>query len=236
MKKLTLLYQVLGYHFKNPLLLEEALTHPSVSLTHRNRDRVKNYERLEFLGDGVLGLIIAELLFYDNPDENEGGLAKRQSALVRGETVAQIASTLGIGEFIIMTEGEESMGGRNNANNMENTLEAIIGAIYLDGGLDPAKQFILTHWQPVAQTIKEPPKDPKTLLQEWAQYRGLPIPGYRTVTVKGPSHAPLFTIEVSVEGYPPIQATGATKKVAEKAAANLLFSSLIAHEPATSTS
>lgn len=222
-KNFEALQQTLGYTFENIQLLEKALTHPSLSRLRGTGKKLFNYERLEFLGDGVLGLIIAELLFSLFKDENEGALAKRHAALVRGETVTAIAIELSIGEHILMAEGEEQTGGRQNASNLENTLEALIGAMYLDGGLEIVKAFVLQHWTPKAQAMKKPPKDPKTALQEWAQARKLPIPEYKAIKTEGPAHLPLFTIEVSVKGQEKLQATGKSKKLAEKKAATAML-------------
>lgn len=214
---------ILGYHFQNKKLLEEALTHPSISLQKAEKDIIFNYERLEFLGDSVLSLIVAELLINKYPIEREGALAKRHSGLVHGEALAIIAENIGIGAFIMMTCGEDASGGRHNRSNMENTLEAIIGAIYMDGGIEPAKTFIKKHWEKSIDDMIEPPKDAKTALQEWAQGRGLPIPLYEVVKTTGPAHEPHFIVRVVVEGIEPMQAEGTSKKKAEKLAAESLL-------------
>lgn len=220
------LMDALHYHFKNPDLLREALTHPSVS-----SERVAlNYERLEFLGDSVLGLAVAEFLLLEYPHEVEGDIARRHAALVCGQAVSDIARALNLGEYMIMTDGEQNAGGRQNAANLENTLEAIIGALYLDGGLVPVQELVRQYWHPRAATMKEPPKDPKTALQEWAQGRGRPIPVYRVIDSQGPSHAPVFTIQVEVEGCPSFQAQAGSKRIAEREAAQQLLSYLIAEE------
>lgn len=215
--------EALSYNFKNHSLLEEALTHPSISKQHSEGKGYFNYERFEFLGDSVLGLVIAELLIHKFPDEKEGELAKRLAGLVRGDVVATVARKLNIGEFIRMTQGEEVMGGRDNESNVENTLEAIIGAIYIDSGIEGAREFICKHWEQIADEMKEPPKDPKTELQEWAQGRGLPIPEYKVVNTTGPSHNPHFEMSVKVEGLDIATAQGASKKKAEKEAAKQLL-------------
>ncbi len=217
---------ILGYEFISRKLLDEALTHPSISMQKTDNDSIFNYERLEFLGDTVLALVIAELLINKYPAEREGALAKRHSGLVHGEALAVIAEEIGISEYIMMTSGEAASGGRKNRSNMENTLEAIIGAIYLDGGIEPAKYFIETHWQRAINEMIEPPKDSKTSLQEWAQGRGLPIPVYEVIKTSGPAHEPNFLIRVTVAGYEPVETTGGSKKKAEKAAAEILLSML----------
>lgn len=223
------LEQLIGYHFTNKALLEEALTHPSVTSRNKANDLV-NYERLEFLGDAVLGLVVAQLVMETYPAEREGSLAKRLSALVRGESLAQIAITIGIGKYIRMTSGEASMGGRDNPSNIENALEALIGAIYQDGGLQAAQDFIHTHWSSLVNGMLEPPKDPKTTLQEWAQAYALPIPTYDLLEVEGPSHSPIFTIKLEVSGQNPTIAKGETKKKAEKKAAKMMLAQIHASQ------
>lgn len=215
---------VLGYEFISRSLLDEALTHPSISMQRGGgSDIIFNYERLEFLGDTVLALIVAELLINKYPFEREGALAKRHSGLVHGEALAEIAEKIGISDYIKMTSGEAASGGRYNRSNMENVLEAIIGAIYMDGGIEPAKYFIETHWHKAIEEMVEPPKDAKTALQEWAQGNGLPIPVYDVVKTSGPAHEPHFLVRVTVKGYEPVEASGGSKKKAEKAAAEILL-------------
>lgn len=225
-KTIEAVESIIEYHFKEPRFLEESLTHPSVTRQCHDSGKTVNYERLEFLGDAVLGLIIAELLIRKYPFENEGALAKRQSGLVRGEAVANVARTLNIGIFIRMTPGEESLGGRENDNNIENCLEAIIGAMYKDGGIEPAKAFIHKHWTELVDRMVEPPKDPKTALQEWAQARNIAIPIYEVKDISGLAHAPEFTIQVSVEGHGYAQAKALSKKKAQKDAAKMLLNQL----------
>lgn len=214
---------ILGYEFKNKKLLEEALTHPSISLQRAEKEIIFNYERLEFLGDAVLALIVAELLINKYPSEREGALAKRHSGLVHGEALAIIAENLGIAAYIKMTSGEDTSGGRKNRSNMENTLEAIVGAIYMDGGIEPAKTFVNHHWEKSINDMKEPPRDAKTSLQEWAQSRGLSIPVYEVIKTTGPAHEPIFIVRVSVDGLEPMHAEGSSKKKAEKLAAEMLL-------------
>lgn len=215
----------LGYQFKKTVLLEEALTHPSISKKNGKNETV-NYERLEFLGDSVLGLVIAEWLMDIYPEEDEGALAKRQAALVRGEALAVVATSLHIGHAIKMADGEEAMGGRTNPRNIENALEAIIGGIYQDGGLENARAFIMKHWDPLVNDMEAPPKDAKTELQEWAQSKGQPIPVYEVIHTEGPSHAPIFTVRAHVAGMTPTEAKGETKKKAEKEAAKRMLDQL----------
>jgi ribonuclease-3 len=219
--------EILGYNFKNTKLLDEALTHPSISMQRSENEAIFNYERLEFLGDAVLALVVAELLVNKYPNEREGSLAKRHSGLVHGEALAVIAENLGISQYIKMTAGEASSGGRQNRSNMENTLEAIIGAIYMDGGIGAAKSFVMAHWKNAIEQMTHPPKDAKTSLQEWAQGRGLGIPVYEVARISGPAHEPHFVIRVIVDGYESAEASGPSKKKAEKAAAEMLLERLV---------
>jgi len=214
------LQQRLGYSFRDGGLLKLALTHPSVVGAQSN-------QRLEFLGDAILGAAVAKILYDLYPNEKEGELARRHAALVRGETLTDVARDIGIGEALQLGTSESQ--GRDNASNLEDALEALIGAIYLDGGMDAAEEFIRLRWQEMARKVEVAPKDAKTALQEWAQARSLPIPAYRIAETSGPAHAPQFTIEVSVQGYPPAVSTAASKRVAEQAAAGLLLES-VSHE------
>ena len=213
------LEQRIGYRFKNPALLELALTHPSLAKTQSN-------QRLEFLGDAVLGLVVARLLYDIFPGEQEGELARRQAALVRGETLATAARELGLGDVLKLTASEAALGGRETVSNLEDAFEALLGALYLDGGLEAAEAFLLPRWRELAHTMKAAPKDAKTALQEWAQARGLAVPAYRLCDTSGPAHAPEFTVEVTLAGHAPAQAKAATKRQAEQLAAKLLLEQL----------
>lgn len=214
---------IVGHVFADKQLLEKALTHPSMS---KSALALRSYERLEFLGDAVLGLVMAEFLWRNFPDEQEGGLAKRLSVLVSGAVLADIGEELNIGDVIIMTSAEASAGGRSNRANLENVIEALIGALYLDGGVDVAESFIRTYWFPRAKDMTEPPQDPKTQLQELAQGNGKPLPSYTVVESVGPPHSPTFTVQLEVEGYAPVVAKGASKKNAEREAAILLLTQI----------
>jgi len=209
----------LGHHFKDTSLLALALTHPSLNKNGNN-------QRLEFLGDAVLGLVIAHLLYEMFPTEQEGELARRHAALVRGETLAAVARGMALGDDITMTESESNAGGRNNPTNLEDTMEALLGALHLDGGIMVAEKFIISHWRELAQNIATPPKDAKTALQEWAQARGLAVPHYTIIETIGPAHAPEFTIEVTVTGYASAKAKAASKRMAEQLAAHQLLEKL----------
>jgi len=207
----------LGYRFKTPVLLDRALTHGSLG------GGLDSYERLEFLGDRVVNLIVAHMLYERFPREPEGSLARRHTALVRGETLARVAQTLSLGPLIRLSKGEVDLGGRDNPALQADVCEAVLGALYLDGGLDVAAQVVRRHWTPLMDEDLSPPKDPKTGLQEWAQGRGLPLPVYQTVAASGPDHAPTFTVAVRVQGQGEARAEGSSKRQAEhKAAAALL--------------
>ncbi len=184
------------------------------------------FERLEFLGDRVLGLVAADLLMARFPGEVEGDLARRHAVLVSRDSLAAIAIEMGLGAHLRLARGEEGSGGRRNPGVLADALEAVIGALYRDGGLEPARRFIAAKLSPLIDREAEPPRDPKTALQEWAQGRGLKLPAYRTVTATGPAHQPHFRIEVSVEGHAPEVGEGASKRAAERAAALRLLDSL----------
>lgn len=216
---------IIGHDFANKRLLLEALTHPGCAETHNNLPF--NYQRLEFLGDSVLGLVIAELLFNMYPEENEGNLAKRHAALVRSESLANVARRLGIAEYIHMSSnGRGGESKRDNTSNLEDVCEALLGALYLDGGFEIARNFILKHWEDMASSMGEPPKDAKTSLQEWAQGRGLKLPVYTVIEVSGSSHAPQFTVEAAVESGGRSVAKAASKRQAEQLAAKSLLQRL----------
>jgi ribonuclease III len=214
------LADILGHRFSRPELLAEALTHSSA----RGRRGVgrRGYERLEFLGDRVLGLIVAELLFQRFPGEDEGALTQRHTGLVRRESLTQVAREAGLGAHIMLSSGEDAAGARDNASVLADVCEAVIAALYLDGGLQAARGFIERRWEPLLVAHgAQPPRDPKTALQEWAQGRGLPLPDYRTIAAEGPAHRRTFTVTVAVEGLEPATATGSSKRAAEIAAAAL---------------
>lgn len=208
----------LGYSFHNPALLAQALTHSSAAASHDQSN-----ERLEFLGDRVLGLTVAGLLLETFPDEDEGQISYRFSALVMSPTLARVAAVVGLPPHVRLSESEQTAGGRDNPTLLANCCEAVIAAIYLDGGLEAAQGFVRRHWRGLMDEAAEPPKDAKTLLQEWAQALGLPLPRYRIAGQKGPGHAPVFLVEVAVQDRPPAQAEGPNKRAAEQAAAALML-------------
>ena len=206
----------LDYSFQDPELLERALTHTSAGTDI-------NYERLEFLGDRVLGLIVAEMLLDSFPTEDEGDIGRRFAELVRAETLTQIGRAAGIDAALTHSSGEA------NDSIVADATEAVIAALYLDGGFSAAAQFIERHWSPLIKVSEAPPRDAKTALQEWSQARGLGLPKYRDTAREGPDHEPLFTVEVTVAGGPPARAQGSSKRAAEQEAAALL---LVQLEPA----
>lgn len=218
-RAITDLEETLGYSFKNPGLLRNALTHSS-------RGEAKNYERLEFLGDRVLGLAVADLLYQAFPNEKEGDLAKRLASLVQGKTLAKLSERINLGDYILLSDAEAAAGGAENEHILADVFEAIIGALYVDGGFAPCKQLILEHWQDVLHTMKEPPQHPKTAIQEWAQSQGLPLPVYEITSQSGPDHAPVFEITLSVKGHPPLQAIGKSRAEAEKNAAKAFMTGI----------
>lgn len=208
----------LGYQFSDSMLLREALTHRSQALIDE-KERPFHNQRLEFLGDSVLGTIIAEAMYRAFPDDAEGVLSRKLVALVNGETLAAVAKTLGVGEVLDVSESEEKHGGRALQSNLEDACEALVGAIYLDGGLDAARSFVKQHWHAHIEALAHLRKDPKTELQEVVQAQSWPLPHYEVVSAEGPSHAPIFTIRVHVQGQEAVDATGANKKQAEREAA-----------------
>lgn len=231
---------VIGHDFARPELLQMAITHPSASgrakaakrpaAARKSASRPGDNQRLEFLGDRVLGLIVSEMLFAAFPAEDEGALAKRFAALVRQEGLAAVALKLGLGRFLTLSKGEEESGGRDNPATLADACEAVIGALYLDGGLGVARGFIERYWQPLMSAEAIPPQDAKTALQEWAQAAGLNLPRYQVVRSDGPPHDPVFVVEVSVAGQPPAQGEGRSKRAAEQAAARELLSAVQARK------
>jgi ribonuclease III len=224
--QLTQLAHVLGHAFARPELLAEALTHPSaLSLRRRDGRRSRwaasrpSYERLEFLGDRVLGLVIADLLWRRFETEQEGHLTRRLTSLVRREALARVADAIGLDRYLLLSPAEAAAGAARNPGILADVLEAVIAAIHLDGGFAAAAAFIERFWEPLIEEMEAPPRDPKTSLQEWAQARGLPLPLYQLVATTGPDHAPHFTVSVHVAGLAEASATASSKRAAESGAA-----------------
>jgi ribonuclease-3 len=213
------LEQTIGHRFRDHDLLEAALTHKSAPRRPAHRDgRDTSYERLEFLGDRVLGLAVAEMLYERFPNESEGALAIRQAELVRQETLAAIAAELGLGRLVRLPDVEEKAA-RTKPALLADVCEALIGALHRDAGIDAARRFVAAHWSARMNAASEPPKDPKTALQEWAQARSLPLPRYRPVATGGPPHQPVFTVAVEVGTLERAFGTGGSKRLAEAVAA-----------------
>ncbi|MFT8718165.1 ribonuclease III, partial [Acetobacter sp.] len=217
-----------GYRFAQPALLAEALTHRSAAHQRSNgrgRRQTKgagSNERLEFIGDRVLGLLMAEWLLARYPDEQEGALGSRHAHLVSRNALAKIADALDLPEALNVAEHEERAGIRGTANVLADALEAILGALYLDGGLEPARKLVRQWWNNEISAQSRPPKDPKTALQEWALARGLALPLYETVSADGPSHAPCFVVEVHAAGLTGKGEAGSKRAAESGAAADLL--------------
>ena len=213
---LTQLFERLGYAFKNRSLIELALTHASARPSLKpNEDN----ERLEFLGDRVLGLAIAELLTASFPDASEGELARRFNQLVRAETCAEVAQDWELGKLILMSGGEADSGGRGKKTILANACEAVLGAIFIDGGYAAAREIVHRLWGAELSGYGVATPDAKSVLQEWAQGRRLPLPRYIEIAREGPDHAPHFTAEVQIDGVAPERGHGANKRAAEQAAA-----------------
>ena len=201
-------------------MLDLALRHPSAAAP------ADSNQRLEFLGDRVLGMVVAAMLYEAFPREAEGSLAYRFSALVRREALESVARRLALGRHLALGQGEDAAGGRDRPANLADACEAVIGALYLDGGLAAAERFVRRHWTPVMSAHRRPPRDPKTLLQEWAQSEARGLPVYRTLSTGGPAHAPVFEVEAEVAGLGKAVATGGTKRAAEQGAARMLLERL----------
>lgn len=221
MSRLDLAQAFLAHEFQQEALLTEALTHRSAA----GAKGVGSNERLEFIGDRVLGLIVAEWLIERFPNEQEGKLGPRLASLVSKPSLASVAEAHNVGAMLTVAQGEAKRGVSTQANVLADAIEAMIGALYLDGGLDIARQFIRRVFAPAVQGQAAPPKDPKTALQEWALKRALPLPAYEIIEQSGPSHAPRFIVQVRV-GEVSATASAGAKRVAEQEAARNLLGTL----------
>jgi ribonuclease-3 len=227
----TALETRIGYRFTDAALLECALTH--ISALKGVRNRAGSYQRLEFLGDHVLGLVISDMLFRAYPKADEGELSRRLADLVRKETCAEIARTIDLGAAIRVGSSEANAGARKRPAILADVCEAVIGAAYLDGGYKAAEELVDRLWQARMRATVQPLRDPKTVLQEWAQARGLPTPAYREVGRSGPDHSPEFRVAVLLPNFAPAEGTGRSKRVAEQAAAAAMMAREgVAGEPA----
>ena len=211
----------LGHVFAEPSLLDRALTH--ISAAKSSEGRLGSYQRLEFLGDRVLGLAISSMLIAEFPRADEGELSRRLAELVRAEACAEVADAMNLGPFIRLGQGEASSGGRKKIAILSDVCEAVIGAVHLDGGYEPAAALVERFWRPRMLAPRRPLRDPKTELQEWAQGRGLATPSYREIERSGPDHNPQFRVAVLVEGLAEAEGEGPSKRIAEQAAARALL-------------
>ena len=223
-RDLSLLETNLGHSFANRRLLEEALTHPSLDQAHR--PTAKDYDRLEFLGDRVLGVIVAAELCYRFPIAKSGELALRYNATVRRESLADIARYLGLGDWLFMAKSEKASGGADKPAVLADILEAVIAAIYLDGGFSASETFVLKHFAAILASEESSRKDSKTALQEFAHSHGFGQPVYKVIAQSGPAHEPDFLILVSVEKGGSAEAAGRSKRDAEQDAAAALLKKL----------
>jgi ribonuclease-3 len=219
----ALLTARLPHRFARPELVLHALTHRSAA-DPRNRMLDSN-ERLEFVGDRVLALLIAEWLAERFPQEREGDLGKRLAALVAQDSLAKVAASLGVAGALRIPLNEERSGVRNRASVLADAVEALLGAIYFDGGLEPARALVRREWAPLLEASARPPVSPKTRLQEWTLGRGLGLPEYVHLSATGPSHAPVFVVRVLAAGHD-AEASGENKRAAEQAAAEKLLAIL----------
>jgi ribonuclease III len=209
-------FERLGFAFKDRSLVALALTHASARPSLKpNEDN----ERLEFLGDRVLGLAIAELLTQTFPQASEGELARRYNQLVRAETCAEIAKEWELGQLILMSGGEAESGGRGKKTILANACEAVLGAIFIEAGYQAARDVVFRFWASELASLDLAAPDAKSILQEWAQGRRLSLPRYVEIAREGPDHKPRFTSEVQIEGVAPERGHGANKRAAEQAAA-----------------
>jgi len=211
----------LGHPFAQPELLHRALTHSSLSSTTR-----PDNQRFEFLGDRVLGLVIAEALLHDDMDAREGQLAPRLNALVRKETCADVAIEIDLGAALMLGRSEMLSGGRRKTALLGDAMEAVIAAAYLDAGYDAAKLLILRLWGDRIKNAEQTAADPKSDLQEWAQARRMPPPKYAEIERSGPDHAPIFIIEAQLQNGAKARATAPSKRAAQQAAAAKLLTEL----------
>ena len=217
--KLAPLQAALGHKFRDKALLRQALTHSSA----RDVTVAENNERLEFLGDRVLGLAIAELICEMNPAAREGDLARLFNQLVQRGTCADVAMALGLGDHIRLSGKELVSGGRAKSNILADACEAVLGAVFLDAGFVATRKVVRKLWLPCIAAVGEGARDPKTALQEWAQARRLGLPVYAEIERAGPDHAPHFTSEVRIEGVKPARGSGPNKRMAEQEAARVFL-------------
>ncbi len=212
----------LGHEFCDPELLARAVTHASTSSPSR-----PDNQRLEFLGDRILGLVIAEALMAADEEASEGQLAPRLNALVRHETCAAVARQIDLGAVLRLGRSEMKSGGRGKETLLGDAMEAVIAAVHIDAGFDAARSVVLRLWSDLIRNVEKDAKDAKTSLQEWAQARGQPPPAYSVVRREGLAHAPVFTVEVLLENGESAIASASLKRAAEQGAARILLNRLV---------
>ena len=210
----------IGHSFADKSLLDSALTHISAL---SGKSRAGSYQRLEFLGDHVLGLVVSDMLYRAFPGANEGELSRRLADLVRREACAEVARAIELGDAIKLGPSEANAGGRRRLAILADVCEALIGAVFIDGGYVAAAGLIERLWGERMRAPARPLRDPKTVLQEWAQARGLPTPLYREVERTGPHHDPEFRVSVALPDLGPAEGVGRSKRAAEQAAAAALL-------------
>ena len=222
------LQAALGIDFENPELLQHALTHPSYVNEHPDENLIDN-QRLEFLGDAVLDFIAGELLYHKYPDAPEGRMTRLRAALVRTETLASFAKVCGVNDALRVGRGEEESGGRERENNLCAAFEAVVGALYLDHGIDAVREFMQPHFErALEQIVKyELDKDAKSKLQEWSQAHRSVTPNYQTVSSRGPDHAKEFTVAVYLGEERLAEGVGTSKQSAAQAAARKALETLL---------
>lgn len=218
---------IVGHRFKTPELLDRALTHRSAA---QGRAATWSNERLEFLGDRILGLVIVETLLERHPEAREGELAPRLNAVVSRETCALVGAEIGLGPYLFVDSAEKKSGGAMKPSLLANAVEAVIGAVYQDAGLTPARKIVLKLFKPHLAGVAVKPSDAKSALQEWAQGQGLAAPTYVAEGREGPDHAPVFKASVTVFGYATAVGLGSSKQTAERAAAQALMALITSEE------
>jgi ribonuclease-3 len=227
LKKLRIFEKTTGYSFRNKALLSQAFTHKSYA-NEKNLVRSSDNERLEFLGDSVLGLVISHTLYNECPGDDEGVLTRYKSQLVSGETLGRIAKELALGEYMLLGKGEEASGGRKHVSNLMCAMEAVIGAVFLDGGLKASHAFISRIFRPEIQLVKEGKglKDYKSIFQQTVLRKFKTTPTYRILSEIGPDHKKHFIVEAVVAGSRFGIGSGSNKKSAEQASAKEALSAL----------
>ena len=217
---------VLGHRFGDRALLRAALEHSSLGGQGARPALPERFDRLEFLGDRVVGLVVAELLLERYPEDGEGDIARRYATLVNRDSLAGVARSIGLGRFLRLSAGEAHAGGGDNPAVLADAFEAVVAAVYSDGGMERARAFLVERFAPLVAGLAVPPQDAKTALQEWAQSRGLSLPAYRTLKMTGPAHRPRIEVEVRVGDLPPETAYGASRRAAEQVAAAALLAKM----------